>query len=222
MELSRRLTILNCENCGRELPEGASFCARCGSLVSVAQIGPVYVPQTAPPAEEIPGPQHFTLVQANRNYAGFWLRAVAFMIDRFILSSIFGLIASFYPTVLMIFPNPNTQPVAAPNQLTLQGFLLSLPHLTSAGFLLLFLMMWIYYAFFEASSWQATPGKRVLRLYVTDLTSRPITFWRASVRYFARMISELAFMVGYIPAGFTEKKQALHDMLASCLVLRRP
>lgn len=188
----------------------------------MAQIGPVYVPQTAPPAEGIPVPQRFALPKPHPTYAGFWLRAVAFLIDRFILSSVFGLIASFYPTVLMIFPDPNTQPVIAPNQLTLQGFLLSLPHLTSGGFLLLFLMMWIYYAFFEASSWQATPGKRVLRLYVTDLTGRPITFWRASIRYFVRMISELTFLVGYIPAGFTEKKQALHDMIASCLVLRRP
>jgi uncharacterized RDD family membrane protein YckC len=124
--------------------------------------------------------------------------------------------------VLMIFPDPNAQPVIAPSQLPLQGFLLSLPHLTLAGFLLLFLMMWIYYAFFETSPWQATPGKRVLRLYVTDLTGRPITFWRASIHHFGRVISELTFMVGYIPAGFTEKKQALHDIIASCLVLRRP
>jgi uncharacterized RDD family membrane protein YckC len=188
----------------------------------VAQIGPVYVPQAAPQAEEISGPPRFAPAQAHPRYAGFWLRAVAFLIDRFILSSVFGLIASFHPNVLMIFPDLNNQPAIAPNQPALQGFLLSLPHLTSAGFLLLFLMMWIYYAFFEASSWQATPGKRVLKLYVTDLTGRPITFRRASMRYFARMISEMAFMVGYIPAGFTEKKQALHDMLASCLVLRRP
>jgi uncharacterized RDD family membrane protein YckC len=36
------------------------------------------------------------------------------------------------------------------------------------------------------------------------------------------MISSLTFLVGYLVAGFTEKKQALHDILASCLVLRRP
>jgi hypothetical protein len=118
----------------------------------------VYVPRPAPPVEEIPGREHVALPQPRPSYARFWLRAVAFLIDRFILSFIFGLIASFYPTVLMIFPNPNAQPVIAPNHLPLQEFLLSLPHLTSAGFLLLFLMMWIYYAFFEASvagyAWQ--------------------------------------------------------------------
>jgi uncharacterized RDD family membrane protein YckC len=27
--------------------------------------------------------------------------------------------------------------------------------------------------------------------------------------------------IGFIIAGFTEKKQAIHDMIASCLVLRK-
>jgi uncharacterized RDD family membrane protein YckC len=216
------MPILTCTNCGAELPEGASFCARCDSPVSVAQLGPVYVPQSSQPEEEISVPPRPAIPQAHPAYAGFWLRAVAFLIDRFILSCIFGVIASFYSGVLMVFPGPNTQPVLAPTQSALQRLLLSLPHLTPAGFLLMFLMMWTYYAFFEASSWQATPGKRVLKLYVTDLTGRPITFWRASRRYLFRLISEMAFMVGYIFAGFTEKKQALHDILASCLVLRRP
>jgi len=182
----------------------------------------VYVPHSPPPAEEVPGPPHFALPQVRPTYAGFWLRAVAFLIDRFVLSLIFGLIASSYPAAMLVFPEANKQSASAQPYSTLQGFLQSLPHLTSTGFLVFLLMMWIYYAFFEASSWQATPGKRVLRLYVTDLTGRPITFSRASIRYVGRMISEMTFMVGYLPAGFTEKKQALHDIIASCLVLRRP
>jgi uncharacterized RDD family membrane protein YckC len=84
------------------------------------------------------------------------------------------------------------------------------------------MITWIYYASFESSSWQATPGKRVLRLYVTDLLGRQITFSRATIHNIGRMISEMTFLVGYIPAGFTEKKQALHDIIARCLVLRRP
>jgi len=86
----------------------------------------------------------------------------------------------------------------------------------------LLLVMWIYYAAFEASSWQATPGKKLLRLYVTDLSGRRVTFSRATFHNMGRMIAEMTFWVGYIPAAFTEKKQALHDMIAGCLVLRRP
>jgi uncharacterized RDD family membrane protein YckC len=219
MEASRRPTILTCENCGTEIPDGASFCARCGSPLSVAQIGPVYVPPAPPPAEEIPGLQGFALPQARPTYAVFWLRAVASLIDRFILSLLFGLIASFRPAMFLIFPDPKTQLLPPA---TLQEFLLSIPRPTSAGFLLLLMITWIYYASFESSSWQATPGKRVLRLYVTDLLGRQITFSRATIHNIGRMISEMTFLVGYIPAGFTEKKQALHDIIARCLVLRRP
>src|SRR6266704_7040147 len=96
MVFSRRPTILTCENCGTEVLDGTSFCARCGTPVSVAQIGPVYVPQSPPRAEEVPGLKRFALPQVRPTYAGFWRRAIAFLIDRFILSLVFGLIASFY------------------------------------------------------------------------------------------------------------------------------
>ncbi len=178
MEKSTRRTILTCENCGTEIPEGASFCARCGSPLSVAQIGPVYVPAAPPSAEEIPGPQGFALPQARPTYAGFWLRAIASLIDRFILSLLFGLIASFRPAMFLIFPDPKNQLLPPA---TFQEFLLSIPRPTSEGFLVLLMITWIYYASFEASSWQATPGKRVLRLYVTDLFGRQVTFSRATI-----------------------------------------
>jgi uncharacterized RDD family membrane protein YckC len=175
----------------------------------VAQIGPVYVPQGAQPAETIPAIPEASVALVRPAYAGFWLRGCAFAVDTFILSFVFAIIASVYPTQLMIFPDQNTQP------------LLAFPRVTLTGFVLLFVIMWVYYAFFETSSWQATPGKRVFRLYVTDLSGGKITFWRSSIRYFGRKISEVTFLAGYVIAGFTEKKQALHDILAGCLVLRR-
>lgn len=78
----------------------------------------------------------------------------------------------------------------------------------------------LYYTVFEASSWQATPGKRILRLYVADLNGQRVTFGRALLRNLARQISGILF-IGYLVAGFTEKKQALHDIISGCLVLRR-
>jgi uncharacterized RDD family membrane protein YckC len=196
-----------------------SFCARCGTPLSVAQIGPVHVPANPPAVEQIPVPAQFALPQLRPGYAGFWLRAVSSLIDRVILSSIFGLLSSFRPAVFLIFPDSNA---AAQPPATMQEFLNSIPHPTPQGFFVLLLLMWIYYAGFESSAWQATPGKKLLRLYVTDLSGRPITFPRASFHNVGRIIAEMTFWVGYIPAGFTEKKQALHDIIAGCLVLRRP
>jgi uncharacterized RDD family membrane protein YckC len=56
---------------------------------------------------------------------------------------------------------------------------------------------------------------------VTDLEGRRIGFGRATGRYFAKILSSLTLFIGYLMAGFTEKKQALHDMIAGTLVLRK-
>lgn len=80
---------------------------------------------------------------------------------------------------------------------------------------------WIYYALMESSGWQATLGKKVLGLKVTDLAGNRISFARASGRFFGKILSGMLLLVGFMMAGFTERKQALHDILAGCLVLRQ-
>jgi uncharacterized RDD family membrane protein YckC len=219
MESSRRPAILTCENCGKELPDGVSFCAHCGTPVSVAQLGPVHVPAAPPPVEQIPVPQQFALPQLRPTYVGFWLRGVSSLIDRVIVFFMFVLISSFRPALFWILPDPSAKSLPSS---TMQEALKPMVHPTPEGFLVLLLVTWIYYAAFEASSWQATPGKKLLRLYVTDLSGRRITFSRATFHNMGRMISEMTFWIGYIPAAFTEKKQALHDIISGCLVLRRP
>jgi uncharacterized RDD family membrane protein YckC len=72
----------------------------------------------------------------------------------------------------------------------------------------------------ESSSRQATVGKMTLGLKVTDLAGRRISFARASGRYFAKYVSSMTLLIGYIMAGFTERKQALHDIIAGTLVIR--
>ena len=58
-------------------------------------------------------------------------------------------------------------------------------------------------------------------LIVTDMNGQRITFGKASGRFFGKIVSGLICYVGFIMAGFTEKKQALHDMMAGTLVVRR-
>jgi uncharacterized RDD family membrane protein YckC len=178
--------------------------------VSVDRIGPVYVPQSGQPPDVIPKIPGLPVMPARPAFAGFWLRAVAYLIDTILISLVFGLVASFYPSTFIKFPDA---PVTS---------LTSLPQLTPIAFAITITATWFYYTMFEASTWQATPGKRVLRLYVADLNGQRVTFARAAARNFTKMISSLTFLVGYLVAGFTEKKQALHDILAGCLVLRRP
>ena len=178
--------------------------------MSVAQIGPVHVPPAPPAVEEVSGPQRVALPVVRLRYAGFWLRAVAYLIDTVFISVVLALAGSFDSKAFIIFPDPS------------DASRLPLPQLTPIAIALTIPIVWLYYVLFETSAWQATPGKRALRLYVTDLNGRPITFARATMRHFAKVISSLTFLVGYVVAGFTEKKQALHDIITHCLVLRRP
>jgi len=178
--------------------------------VSVAQIGPVYVPQSAQPPEAIPAIPSLSALPARPAFAGFWLRAVAYVIDTFLMSPIVGLAMSFRPSAFM------KPPVANP------ALQFSLPQPTPLAFALVIFVGLLYFTIFEASRWQATPGKRILKLYVTDMNGQRITYGRAAARNFPKMIFSSVFPVFHLLAGFTEKKQALHDILARCLVLRRP
>jgi uncharacterized RDD family membrane protein YckC len=90
-----------------------------------------------------------------------------------------------------------------------------------AGFLLFFVVHWLYEAFLTCSSWQATLGKRALNMVVTDLDGRPLSFGRATGRHFSKWISAMALGIGFIIVAFSRKKQGLHDMIASTLVIQR-
>jgi uncharacterized RDD family membrane protein YckC len=81
--------------------------------------------------------------------------------------------------------------------------------------------VWLYFALQESSERHATIGKRALNIYVTDLQGRRISFGQATGRHFSKIISYLILCIGYMMAGFTEKKQGLHDMIAGTLVKRR-
>jgi len=72
---------------------------------------------------------------------------------------------------------------------------------------------------FEASARQATPGKMLFGIFVTDLQGRRIS-WRAGLgRGIGRLLSAVICFIGYFVALLSPRNQALHDMLASTLVL---
>ena len=73
----------------------------------------------------------------------------------------------------------------------------------------------------ESSGLQGTPGKLALGLKVTDLTGRRIGVWRATLRYVAEVLNSLTLGVGYLMAAFTDRRQALHDIVAGTLVVHR-
>ena len=89
------------------------------------------------------------------------------------------------------------------------------------GVTLGFLAPWLYEAFMMSSEWQATVGKRFMSIIVTDMDGKRLSFARATGRHFAKYISVFLLGIGFIIAAFTAKRQALHDMIAETLVVKR-
>jgi uncharacterized RDD family membrane protein YckC len=214
-----------CSKCGNLLAAGTAFCQNCGTPVPAGIVpaaptagagAPAWNGPVVPAAPTAVSP-HW-LPAPTRAYAGFWLRFVAWLIDVTLLG--FVLVALCVPLAMTTGIGAGLRgfhPDRPPDPALVFAFVSSL-----WIFILIALAgAWLYYAYCESSEWQATPGKKVLNLVVTDLEGNRVSFGRASGRYFARLITNLIpAWIGYIMAGFTEKKQALHDMIASCLVLR--
>jgi len=78
-----------------------------------------------------------------------------------------------------------------------------------------------YFVVFESTSYQGTFGKQAMNIQVTDTNGKRLSVLRATGRHFARIVSALPLMIGYLAPLFTQKNQAFHDMLASCLVVQR-
>lgn len=208
-----------CSKCGNEISSAVSFCAMCGQPVPAAltaPLPPAATPTLAPPVAPNPyGGVSYTGIA----YAGFWLRFVAYLIDGLISGIAFVIL--LVPLIILsgagtFFSRIGSGEDIDDNTAAFLGL-----GVIFGIFGIVLLVSWLYYALSESSSWQATPGKKMLNLKVTDMEGKPITFARASGRYFAKIISHMIpLSIGFILAGFTEKKQAVHDMIASCLVLR--
>lgn len=129
------------------------------------------------------------------SYGGFWARALAIAVDSAIL-----LVA----TVLIIGG---------------AGFALGAGTLVPLAFLL-WLAGFLYWPLMHASARQATLGKQMLGLKVTGYSGERISILRAIARELGKILSGAVFMLGYLMAAFTARKQALHDLVASTYVVQ--
>jgi uncharacterized RDD family membrane protein YckC len=152
-------------------------------------------------------------------YAGFWMRFLAYIIDAFLLGFVNFII--FIPVLGLV---GITAASGAANQdldSGTAGLLVAVMGTMFLSIIAVVVVGWLYFALMESSSKQGTLGKMALNLQVTDLEGRKLTFGRATGRYFGKIVSGAIMGIGYIMAGFTQQKQALHDIMAGCLVVRK-
>jgi uncharacterized RDD family membrane protein YckC len=158
--------------------------------------------------------------------AGFWLRFAAAVIDLVVLAVPFAVFVSFLSVGMrMSIDFLDLRPGMPPSEV-LMRFGPRFLYISVAFFVVL---SWAYFAGLESSSWRATLGKRVMGLYVADTQGCRVTFVRASGRFLGgRFLAHAPpfglyyFLFDCLCAGFTPRRQALHDTFARCLVLRQP
>lgn len=148
------------------------------------------------------------------SYAGFWKRFAAYLIDGCLIS--FASLFFIVPLVIVVGVGGASGELDDPSV----GLIAVLLGMYVFAVMILFVLQWLYYAIMESTR-GATFGKMALGIKVVDLDGHPISFGRASGRYFAKIISSLTFGIGYVIAGFSQQKQALHDMIAGCLVVNK-
>ena len=198
-----------CTRCGAVNQDAARFCKGCGSPIDPAGASGAAV--AAAPAYAPTSPV-FTQSAAQFRYAGFWRRFAAMIIDGIVFSPLF----------LIFFAGSGLFGVisGAAAGRDMEGAGAALLGLgIFAGVLVMVAGNWLYHTMMECSRHQATLGKMALGIKVTDLNGNRISFARANGRFFGKLISGAIMNIGYLMAAFTEKKQALHDILAGCLVV---
>ncbi len=180
---------MQCFKCGAQNVSHASYCSGCG--VQLADLSQV----------------------SYKNNAGFWKRVGAAIIDSMILSLVSWICIV---AIMVVLGGAAIASSGGMNGLGAISY-----GLTMVVAMIMFssLLNWLYFTLMESSARQATLGKMALGIVVTDDAGKRISFARANVRYWSKILSAMFLCIGYMMAGFTEKKQALHDLIASTLVV---
>ena len=195
-----------CLDCGTEVATQYRFCPSCGGRRLQMSGQPPSRPNLAPVAAPPYASSGFASSQppavpvgTTTMYAGFWRRVAAYLIDTGIFFALFVAIA-----VVLLLATSGTDLDRFDKPLNLLSFILG----------------WLYFAQMESGPHQATIGKRAMGLRVCDLNGQRLSFANASGRYFGKILSALLLCIGFAMVAFTQRKQALHDIMASTLVLR--
>lgn len=195
------------------MPEGTVFCSNCGQAFSVA----TNIARIPPRGGSAALPSYAAVPRVE--YAGFWLRVLAYVIDSAAVG--IGFFAILVPLIFLTGLGGLLTRFHPDGDMNDVGLFVIVGAIFLAATVSL-VVTWLYHALMESSEWQATLGKRLLGLAVTDMAGQRVSFGRATARHFGKIITNLVpAFIGYIMTAFTEKRQALHDMIAGCVVLRR-
>ena len=186
-----------CHKCGAPNNDQAAFCDKCGAAL-----------QKPSPEAGTTAPTYAAAVL----YAGFWRMVGAYLTDGLIVGAAWS--AIYYTLVAVGIVN-----MPEVNETDIGPYIRWMVRYTLISNAVVFALQTLYFSLMEGSSRQATLGKMVLGIKVTDGEGRRISFDRAIGRNLGKIISAIMLLIGYLMIDFTEKKQGLHDIMAKCLVV---
>jgi uncharacterized RDD family membrane protein YckC len=145
--------------------------------------------------------------------AGFWIRLVAYIIDALILGVVVVVMIGVFAAIAAL--SGKTSDEELPPEVVVLGVLMLLAYVAAA---------FLYEVLLTASPRGGTLGKRALGLRVVRADGTQLSFGRSTARYLLKVLITplVPFAIGYILAGFTKGKRALHDLMAETLVIRQP
>ncbi|WP_017814512.1 RDD family protein [Paenibacillus shenyangensis] len=151
-------------------------------------------------------------------HAGFWKRFLATCIDGIIYFIIF-----FIVTRLMALVSDHNGYLSGgyPYHTSSTGETVFILISALLIFVMRMIFPWLYFSLFEKSKYQATIGKMAVGIVVVDQQYRPLRFGKATGRYWSKWLSGLTLCIGYMMAGWTGRKQGLHDIIASTYVVNK-
>ena len=139
---------------------------------------------------------------ANYNFAGFWVRFAAYIID-YVVTWIVGFAIGFAY---------GFQVTTSGGSLTEDDFLITM--------VISYSIIILYHTFFISSEYQGTPGKILLGIKVVDYDGQRVSVAKAFGRTLSYIPSAILLGIGFLMIGFTDKKQGLHDYLAGTYAVR--
>lgn len=227
---------MHCPRCGIRAAATDRVCTNCGAALGVSEVLaatpatpaapaafalPPSPPPAAPeppavPAHEAPVAMAPILAHAGTypsaaelsahvaHYGGFWRRFVGMLVD--------GALLFFPQAILRVLLGLDVVALTAEwgdwrvQVSQAAGIVLALGYCT----------------LMESSDAQGTLGQQLMGLRVADMHGRRISFARALGRHFAKLASLLLCGTGYLLQLWTSRRQTLHDLIASCVVVRTP
>jgi uncharacterized RDD family membrane protein YckC len=153
-------------------------------------------------------------------FAGLWLRAVAGFIDTLILFVGFIVISALISIMIALIQMPfllnksksELENISSDNS----GIIIM-----TISIIIFFIFSCFYFAKLESSKKQGSLGKMAVGIKVTDLMGKNISFKNAYNRRLFVILNNLTIGIGIIMIAFNKKNQALHDIWASTLVVKK-